>query len=107
MAADENQTLVIPLKALGIRLLKHRAGRGEVDGVKPFSCLLTDMIPTLVGRIGLHHCPMAAAVGIVVHLLLLVEGIVPNLVAIDTNDAPLLGTPQDGFTEHVTNHIGE
>ena len=60
------------------------------------------MLPALVQGICLHHCPVPAAVGVVVHLLLLVEGVVPDLVALNADIAPLLGSAQDGLAQHVS-----
>ena len=56
---------------------------------------------------GLHHGTVAAAVGIVVHLPLLVAGVIPDLMAVDADDIPFLGPSQDGFTEHVPHHVRE
>ena len=72
VAADQDEAFVVLLETLGIGLTKNLAGRGEVNGVQTFSRFVTDVFPTLVKGICLHHGPMAAAVGIVVYLLLFV-----------------------------------
>ena len=105
MAADQDEFIVVLMKPLGIGLAKYLAGRGEVDGMDPFPLQVAQMLPALVQGICLHHRPMPAAVGVVVHLLLLVEGVVPDLVAVDADDVPFLGPAQDGLAQHVSYYI--
>ena len=50
---------------------------------------------------------MPAAVGVVVHLVLLVGGVVPNLMALDLDMIPLLGAPQNGLIHHITHRLRE
>ena len=71
----------------------------------PFPLQVAQMLPALVQGIRLHHCPVPAAVGVVVHLLLLVEGVVPDLVAVDADDVPFLGPTQDGLAQHVSYYV--
>ena len=73
----------------------------------PLPRLLTDVLPALVEGVGLHHRPPAAAVGVVVYLPLLIQCVVPDLVALDADVAPLLPPAQDGFAQHVPHHVGE
>ena len=68
---------------------------------------LADVLPALVEGVGLHHRPPAAAVGVVVHLLLLVQGVVPDLVALDADIAPLLPPAQHRLAQHIAHHIRE
>jgi len=107
VAADQDQTLVIIFQPPGVGLGEGLPRRGHVDGVDPFPRLLADVLPAAVEGIGLHHRPPAAAVGVVVHLLLLIHGVVPNLVAVHPDIAPLLPPAQHGLTEHISHHIGE
>ena len=105
MAADQDETFVVLLEALGIGLTKNLTGRGEVNGVQMFSGFVTDVFPTLVKGICLHHGPMAAAVGIVVYLLLFVQGVVADLMTVDSDDVPFLGPAQNGLAKHVSHHV--
>ncbi len=50
-----------------------------------------DVFPALVQRVGLHDSPSASAVRVIVHLLLLVQGVIPDLMGVDAQDIPLLG----------------
>ena len=48
----------------------------------------------------MHHGPPATAVGIIVHLHLLVGGVGPDLVGADGDVSPLLGPAQDADVHH-------
>ena len=107
MAADQNETAVAVFQTTGLRLCKRFSSWRHVDRVDPLPRLLTDIIPTPVKGIGLYNCPAAAPIGIIVYLLLLVDSIIPNLVAIYTDIAPLLPTAQNGLAEHIPHHVRE
>ena len=38
-------------------------------------------------------------------LLLLIQGVIPDLVALDADVAPLLPPAQNGLTQHIPHHI--
>ena len=71
----------------------------------PLPRLVADMLPALVQRIGLHYRAPPPAIGVVVHLLLLIQGVIPGLVALDADVAPLLPPAQNGLTQHIPHHI--
>ena len=73
----------------------------------PLPRLLTDVLPAAEQRVGLHHRSPAPAVGIVIHLLLLVYGVVPDLMALHPDIPPLLAPAQNGFAQHISHHIRE
>ena len=54
-----------------------------------------------------RRLPASSQMCFPVYLLLLVQGVVPDLVAVDADDVPLLGPAQDGLAEHVPHHVGE
>ena len=90
VAADHDKAVIPVPQAQGIRLPEHMAAGGEEDGVQPLSCLLADVRPAAVEGVSLHDCAVAAAVGVVVHLILFVCCEVPNLPCVDADDIPLL-----------------
>ena len=98
--AHQNQVVVIVPQAAGVGLHEGFAGGGHVDGMSRAEGV-HNVLPALVEGVGLHDRAVAAAVGIVVHLLLLVEGVIPDLVGLDANDVPLLGAAQDGLVHHI------
>ncbi len=102
MAAYQDQMVIVLGQPHRLRLGEGPATGGQVDGVGSFIPRdLTDVLPALIEWVGLHHRAPPAAIGVVVHLLLLIEGVVPDLVGLDLNIAPLLGPAQDRLAEHV------
>ena len=65
------------------------------------SHLLADVLPAPEQRVRLKDGAVTAAVGVVVHLVLLVGGVVPNLMALDLDKIPLLGASQNGLIHHI------
>ena len=65
----------------------------------------TDVAPAVVERIRLHHGAVAAAIGVVVHLILLVGGIVPDLVGLDADEIALLGSAQNALIHHIAHRV--
>ena len=55
--------------------------------------------------LGVHHQAPPAAIGIVVHLLLLVQGIVPDLAAADIQHALGPGPSHNAFGQHRLAHF--
>ena len=68
----------------------------------PYSRVETD-----IGRICLQHGTMAAAVGVVVHLILPVRSVIPDLVRFDAENAALLRAAEDGLAQHVADGVRE
>ena len=80
---------------------------GKKDGVKPPPGLAADVCPAVIERLDLHQHALAAAVGIVVHLHLLIFRIVSDLVRFDLNDVVALRPTQDAFPHHGLNGVGK
>ena len=106
VAAHQNQVLMVTGQPFGVCLGEGLAAGGQVDGASR-AVGVSDMLPALIERVGLHHSTAAAAVGVVVHLALLVEGVVPNLVGVDTQDIPLLSPAQNRLGECVAHCVGK
>ena len=109
VAADQNQPVIVIPQPHGVSLLEGLSAGGHIDGAHPLALghALHDMGPAPIEGIRLHHRSVAAAVGVVIHLILLVGGVVPDLMALHPDKSPLLAPAQNGFTEHVSHHIGE
>ena len=100
--------VVVRQQLPGLGLGEGGPAGGEVDGAGFLRAeALPDVGPAPVEGVRLHHRPPAAAVGVVVHLLLLIDGKVPDLVGVDADIAPLLGPAQDGLVHHVPHSFGE
>ena len=107
VAAHQNQVIVLPGQTAGVLLGEGLAAGGEVDGVGAALALLADVVPALVEGVCLENGPLAAAIGVIIHLLLLVFGVVPNLMGEDADVVPFLGTAQNGLAEHVPHGVRE
>ena len=99
--------VVVCLQLLGHLLVKHPAAGRHVDGVDPMACLLADMLPAAVQRVRLHDSAPAPAVGVVVHLLLPVRRVVPDLMAGKLDVPALARTADDAFTQNALTHLGK
>ena len=73
----------------------------------PFPRLLTDMVPAAVQRVRLHDGSPASAVGIIIHLHLLIGGILPDLVSGDGHQSSGLRPPDNGLPHHSINGVRE
>ena len=107
VAADQDKMVILCLQFTGHLLGQHPAAGGHIDGVDPLPRFIADMLPAAVQRICLHDRAAAAAVGIVIHLHLLVGGVVPYLVGLYGDKAPFPGTTDDGRTHHSFHRVGE
>ena len=84
VAAHQDEVVKLPCQPLGFRLTEGLATGGHIDGVDVLlSHLLADVLPAAEQRVRLEYSAVPAAVGVVVHLVLLVGGVVPNLMALD------------------------
>ena len=72
-----------------------------------FLHLTDDILAAVIDGLGVHHHAAAAAVGVVVHLLLPVQGVVPDLMAVGFDIASLCGPTQDAFVQHPLAHLRE
>ena len=107
MAADKDQAVVLLFQLPGHLLVKGPAAGGHINRMHPLPRLVTDMLPAAVQGVGLHHRAPASAIGIVIHLHLLVGGIVPDLVGSNGDIAPLLRPADDGLVHHGVDGVGE
>ena len=57
--------------------------------------------------LGHHHAAVAPAVGVIVHLVLLVVGIVPDLEAVDLHDALFGRAADDALVQHRVHRVWE
>ena len=73
----------------------------------PHTAIGADGAEAVGNGLSVHHHAQAAAVGIIVHLLLLIEGIVPDLVTADIQQALGLSAADDAFVQHGAAHIRE
>ena len=87
------------LQLSGDGLGKGPAAGGHEDG--PAGAVGVDnMLPAAEQGVCLHHGPPASAVGVIVHLHLLVGGVGPDLVGADGDIAPLLRPAQNADVQH-------
>jgi hypothetical protein len=54
--------------------------------------LVTDGFPTTVERVCRHNSSTASAIGIIIHLILLIGCVIPDLVCLNTDKSPFLGS---------------
>ncbi|MPM86835.1 hypothetical protein SDC9_133927 [bioreactor metagenome] len=106
VTADQNQVVVLFLQLFGDRLGEHPPAGGHVDGLARAKDL-HHVVPAAVQRIRLHYRATPAAVGVVVHLHLLVGGVLPDLVGLDGDVAPLLGAAQNADVQHSVHRLRE
>ena len=100
MAADEDEIVIVCLQLPRLGLVERRAAGGEEDGVHRRADLIADRAPAAPQRVTLHDRAAAAAVGVIVHLVLLVGGIVPDLVGVDLDEPLFLRPAEDAGVQH-------
>ena len=106
VAAHQNQVFVPLLQFPGDLLIKGSAAGRHEDG--PAGAVGFHHVgPAAVERVCLHDGAPAAAVGIIIHLHLLVGGVSPDLMGADGNVAPGLGPAQDAHIEHRIHRLGK
>ena len=108
MPADEYKMIVIALEALCRLLRVGLALRGHVyhAAAHPLRLCLY-RVKAALERLRHHHAAEAAAVGVVVHLILLVLGIVAYLHAVYFNYAFLRRAAYDALMKHRIDRRGE
>ena len=96
----------------------YGGGRGAVMTADPlYRCweavcdeaagLLADRFPAAIQRIRRHHRTTTAAIGVVVHLILLVGGVIPDLMGLDADEASLLSPAQNALAQNITKRVGK
>ena len=106
MAADQNNIFHFT-QANGVFLTEGMTARRQVDGMHRCSCILADCLPAAIQRICGHHRAPAATVGIIIHLILLVCSIIPDLMSLDPNKTPFLRAAENALRQHVPHRFGE
>ena len=105
MAADQHQVVVIPLQAAGRFLVEGGALGREIDHPPAAFPSLIGLrgyrIQAALQGLGHHDAAEAAAVGVVVHLVLPVLGVIANLNAGDVQNSFAAGPSQDALVEHL------
>ena len=104
VAADQNQVIQLA-QPDSVCLAEGMATGRQVNGVHRSPGLVAHRLPAAIKGICRHDGSPTAAVGIIVHLILLVCRVVPNLVGIDGNIAPLLGATQDALGQHISQSL--
>ena len=100
--------IVIALEALCRLLRVGLALRGHVNAAAAlFARLGAHVVKARLERLRHHHAAPAAAIGIVVHLLLLVLRIVADLDGVDVQNALLLGAAENADLERRLHRVGE
>ena len=108
MPADQDDVVPLLLQLPGYALVEGAAAGGHKNGVGVWvAAFLADMVPAAVERVRLHDGPPAPAIGIIVHLHLLIGGVVPDLVGHDGEETPLLGPAQDADIQHGVHRLRE
>ena len=110
VAADQQQAVVLGQAAgmgLGVALAPGRHKHDMRGGAALLRHLPPD-VPDAVGDgLGVQDHPAAAPVGVVVGLLLAVEGVIPDLVAVGLDVPPPGGPAQDALVQHPLAHLRE
>ena len=91
--------VILGFQFSGDGLGEGTAAGGHEDG--PAGAIGVDnVLPAAEQRVCLHHGPTASAVGVIVHLHLLVGGVGTDLMGTDGDIAPLLRPAQDADVQH-------
>ena len=106
--ADEHEMIIIALEALCRLLRVGLSLRGHIyhAAAHPLRLRLY-RVEAALERLRHHHAAEAAAVGVIVHLVLLVLGIVAYLHAVYFNYAFLCRAAYDALVEHRIDRCGE
>ena len=107
VAADQNDVLVVVPQAAGMRLIERDAAGRHINSMDGAAHFIADGRPAVIQGVGLHDGAVTAAVGIVVHLILLVGGIIPDLPCFNADQIPLLRPTQNALVHHIPHGIGE
>ena len=110
MAAHQQEAVLLG-KLLALFLCKRRARSRHENNVGPrmarFLHLADDIHTAVVNGLRLHHHTRPASVGVVVHLLLPVRRVVPDLMAGKLDVPALARTADDAFTQNALTHLGK
>ena len=108
VAAHEHEMVVVRGKTARAALVERLALRGHVnDAAALFARLGAHVVKARLERLRHHHAAPAAAVGVIVHLLLFVFGIVADLDGVDVQNALLLGAAENADLERRLHRVGE
>ena len=107
MAADEDEIVIACLKLPRLGLIKGRAAGGEENRMHRRADLVAHRAPAAPQGVALHDGAPSAAVGVIVNLILAVDGIVPDLVGVNFNQALFLRPAEDAGIQHGRNGLRE
>ena len=100
VTADEDDVFIAVTELARLFLIENASAGGEKNGVYRRADLVADGAPAVEQRVTLHDGAAAAPVGIVVHLILTVCGVVADLVAVYLDQALFLRAAEDALLHH-------
>ena len=106
MAADDDD-IVHLAEANGIRLLEGMTAGRHINGMHRAAGFLADRFPAAIQGVCGHHSATAAAIRIIIYLILLICGVVPDLMGLDADEAPLLGPAEDALAQNIAKRVGK
>ena len=106
--ADQNELVIVLFQPARLALVEGLALRRHVDHAAAQTLRIgAGGVEAAFQGLGVHHLTPAAAVGIVVHLLLAVFGVVADLVTANVQN-PLCGrAAEDALAQHGAHGIGK
>ena len=104
MTADQNQIFHLA-QTNGICLPKGMTARRQINGVHRATCFVADSLPASIQWVRCHDSTTSAAVGIVVHLILLVGSVVTNLMGFNADESTLLSTAENTLRQNITQRL--
>ena len=110
MAAHQQKPIVLRQALcllLGIGLARRRKKNDPGPRAALLLCLAQHVHTAVINGLGIHHHAAAAAVGVVVHLALPVQRVIPDLVAMGLDQALAGRAPQNALVQHALAHLGE
>ena len=110
VAADQRQVIVLGQPAgvlLGVTLTARRQEHDMRGRASLFRHLFLDGAQAVGDGLGIEHHAAAAAIGVVVGLLLLVEGVIPDLMAVGLDVAAPGCAADDAGVQHLLAHLRE
>ena len=108
VAAYEHQMVVVRGKAARACLVERLALRGHIDDAAAlYPCPGAHVVEARLERLRHHNAAPAAAVGVVVHLLLFVFGIVADLDGVNVQNTLFLGAAENADFERRLHRVGE
>ena len=105
VAAGQNKMIIVADELARLFLRKPLTLCAHQDGVDMLSA--RDRLMTAIERIGLHDHALAAAVGGVIHTVVLVGGVVADVDRIDAHQTGGLRASDDALRHHAVDQFGK